>query len=50
MFYLETKDGEQYLTSPKSDDTEEFGSIIEEKMGRDAKALYDWIVSSSQYR
>jgi hypothetical protein len=48
MFYLETKDGERFLTSAISDDKSEFENIIESKMGRQAVELFNDIVDDAR--
>lgn len=50
MFFLETKDGERFFTDKDTDDTKEFGRIIESKMGRDASELYDNLVTEHEDR
>ena len=47
MFYLQTKDGEKFLTNTDSDDRAEFGRIIENKLGQSAFELYNDIVDSA---
>lgn len=44
MFYLETKDGEKFLTDVKSDDKVEFAKIIEQKLGKDATDIFNQIL------
>ena len=48
MFYLETKDGDKFLTDKDSDDRKEFEKIIQDKMGRDAADLFDNLVQESE--
>ena len=47
MFYLETKDGERFLTDPNSNDRKEFEKIVEDKMGPRASQLYNDIVDEA---
>ena len=44
MFYLETKDGEKFLTDVKSDDKVEFAKILEQKLGKDAADIFNQIL------
>lgn len=44
MFYVETKDGEKFFTSPNSDDVAEFAKILEEKLGKDMAKLFSDIL------
>lgn len=48
MFYLQVKDGETFLTSVDSDDKEEFGDIIEGRLGRDARTIYSEFIKESE--
>lgn len=48
MFYLETKDGDKFLTDKDSDDRREFEKIITDKMGRDAADLFDLLVKEGE--
>ena len=45
MFFLETKDGDKFFTDKNTDDTKEFGKIVEDKMGKDAAELYDTLIT-----
>jgi hypothetical protein len=44
MFYLETKDGERFLTGANSDDKAEFEKIVESKMGSEAVDLLNQLL------
>ena len=48
MFYLETKDGDRFLTDKDSDDRKEFDKIICDKLGRDASDLFDLLVREDE--
>ena len=48
MFYLETKDGERFLTDAKSDDKAEFRKIIEQKLGSDAAVMFDEFIDEAE--
>jgi len=48
MFYLETKDGERFLTDAKSDDKAEFRKIIEQKLGFDAAVMFDEFIDEAE--
>ena len=48
MFFLQTKDGDRFLTSKDSDDSKEFQKIVEDKMGKDAAELYDSLVTEHE--
>lgn len=40
MFYLETKDGEKFLTDIHSNDVNEFQNILESKLGKEAEEIF----------
>lgn len=44
MFYLETKDGERFLTNPNSDDKVEFEKIVEAKMGAESVDMMNQLI------
>ena len=44
MFYLETKDGERFLTNPNSDDKTEFEKIVEAKMGTESVDMMNQLI------
>ena len=48
MFFLETSDGDKFLTDKDSDDHKEFEKIITAKMGRDAADLFDNLIHESE--
>lgn len=48
MFYLETKDGERFLTNSKSDDKAEFEKILEQKLGKDAVELFNHLLDDAK--
>jgi hypothetical protein len=48
MFYIETKDGDKFLTDKDSDDCKEFDKIINDKLGRDASELFESLIHESQ--
>lgn len=48
MFYLQTKDGERFLTDANSDDKQEFEKILEAKLGKDAAELFDSLVTDAE--
>ena len=47
MFYLETKDGERFLTNIDSDDKAEFSNIIENKLGVTAAEMFNDFITES---
>ena len=47
MFYLQTNDGERFLTNAHSDDKAEFAKIIENKMGKDSVEIFNDIVDEA---
>ena len=47
MFYLETKDGEKFLTIKNSDDRAEFGKILEDKLGRQAGEIFNDLINEA---
>ena len=48
MFYLQTKDGERFLTDSRSSDIREFEKIIEDKLGRDAAELFGSLITEAK--
>ena len=47
MFYLQTNDGERFLTAPQSSDKDEFIKIVESKMGSDATEVLTSLLSEA---
>lgn len=48
MFYLETKDGDKFFTTPNSEDKLEFEKILEQKLGRDAVNIFNQILDDTK--
>ena len=48
MFYLETKDGERFLTNSDSNDNLEFERILENKLGKSAAELFDTLICDAR--
>lgn len=48
MFYLETKDGDKFFTDPKSNDKVEFWKILDQKLGRQAAAMFDDFIADAE--
>jgi hypothetical protein len=48
MFFLQTKDGDRFLTGKDSDDSKEFERIIEDKLGKEAAELYDSLITEHE--
>ena len=49
MFYLETKDGDKFLTDPTSDDKVEFWKILDQKLGRQTADMFDEFIKDTEY-
>lgn len=49
MFYLETKDGDKFLTDPTSDDKVEFWKILDQKLGRQTADMFDEFIKDAEY-
>ena len=49
MFYMETKDGERFLTDVKSEDKAEFERILEQKLGQDAVEIFNHLIDDAKH-
>lgn len=48
MFYMETNDGERFLTDAKSEDKAEFEKILEQKLGKDAVEIFNHLIDDAK--
>lgn len=48
MFYLETKDGDKFVTQPNSDDKAEFEKVLKDKLGESAAELFTMLLEDAK--